>query len=1699
MLGAGFAFREIADGSRTPVLVVPDEGMLVEVEGCVRGEIAERRNGSDILARHFDRPARFLFELADVRFVGSGRGASLDGCSLLVSVFDERPDLRPRDRVRVVGRLRPASLDALPTPVDFREKAAIRGIAGILSVDGPALCRVVPPDRAPIAERTPLLDGLARVRGVLRERIRAGLLSGVPESAKGDGPDGVRSMLVALVLGDVEDGYRPVEQAFRAVGLAHILAISGFNLAVLGWVVGCAASLMTSSARLRALAVGCAAVVALILMAPAASATRAALMAIVGSLGALRGRDWNGDAIIAIAAMAMLAASPMDALNPGFQLSFVCVLALRHLAGPIRSRWFGWLPRDDGRTRSGFVGIAGEQLSRALAAGAAAFVASTPIVLAHFGTMHLQGTALTLLCAPLSSATLALAYPKAVLGMLWTPLAAPAGPVLWFLAWLQVGFVEIALSTTGGAFVVGRPPPVLVLVLAIAGVCAIVPRRRGMRIVAQLAAIAIVARVAVGFRVGPDSSPLLEVTALAVGDGSAYIVESDGVVALFDAGSSSHGGIAAQSLGPLLDARGGAIDTAFVSHPNLDHFSAMLDVVRYARVRRVVVHESFAAKSAAMPAVRDFLDGVRDAGTDIEFVRKGDVLRIGAATWTVLWPPDGFRSRRENDCSLVLRVEVAASGSRDGPRPQRMLLTGDIETEPAARLVAWHDAGGVDLAADVMELPHHGSWRPAIVPLIGRVAPSVIVQSTATRRFDADRFAEHISDGVRRFVTCRDGTVRISIGADGGISTWLFDRSVAGAWRSAGRISPRRRRRRRRDQQTTRAADPVADGAIAAIAQGEGERIGGSRVELDAERRARCSAAETDRSRGGCTGTQFDLDSAGVAEIAVARDVDRRDDRCARCQEFARHDPVDDGGCVDREGTETSRIGEGDVASDRAGDLVAVLPVGDGNPRWSDRSDVADPGGRKPDARRIGESGSERDLLADGRHRRIGGQIAPAGRCVEAHIGAEQNRAVGRANPDAVFGNRRGGRCVGERDAGDPVEADAPRFLAGILRLILRFLARLVGLAGGSRGAKDHIFRDRLDEALEPVAVDQQDPIGRVAPLDRSGASQSQARASVDGDRQWAEPAMIPDQRSGIDAMRSGKRLAVRELEDAGDVAQPLSRGSPLQSTLPLGSIAKGGERDGGAVDLNFTASAHGCEHGDRAFVDPLKPTGDPGSIHSDHLDVNHTACRGRSGGFRLRERAETSGCGQRERHACGWDVESRHEPGLSLEDREVALGHLEHDERHRGSVRLPVLGIRPCSIRRLTREEFFADRRPPLPPAVASREIHGLDGVVVPVEVVGLREAELGVRPAASRKGVRAYVVETSLDRTVLVDACVEEARDPGSGARPRGSAGVLHVAESTVIVLTLADVLDGVVDRGLRNLDAGVACAPERHDLTDGDGHVRVVRNRVVSPATFVVLAAHDELHRAHKRVAHLLVRLVHSVDLAEKQRGESVTVHRSMRLVGDEESRLRRMRQDEIERLADGVAVVAAAGNVAVGHKGDRAETRDADMRAVPALSIGTVGLLESPERLESPSNGLLELRSDLILGWRVLRALRLLGGGLGLRGRRLVRRGWRGGGTAGSRRRCLRTGRFVGDRCCLNRSADRRESGRERRRRSRRAHRRVVVAIVVVVLVTAFRDQVAPRESALHAIDHIGLRLVERSNRPGGAWIRGPPVGGWAAAR
>lgn len=214
----------------------------------------------------------------------------------------------------------------------------------------------------------------------------------------------------------------------------------------------------------------------------------------------------------------------------------------------------------------------------------------------------------------------------------------------------------------------------------------------------------------------------LHVRFLAVGDGSSVLVRlPNGRALLYDAGSMPPHELYRPVLRPTLAAEGvRRLDALIISHPNLDHFSAVLDICRYVAVREVWVTSHFAPHGRA-GAAGVLLDGLERLGVPVRRVHRGDaVTGTGSARIEILWPPPNpGRPLEANDSSIVLRVAYAG---------RSVLLTGDIERQPQEFLIQ-----NERMPADVLMLPHHGNIKPWTGRFLEAVQPRVLVRSSGRR------------------------------------------------------------------------------------------------------------------------------------------------------------------------------------------------------------------------------------------------------------------------------------------------------------------------------------------------------------------------------------------------------------------------------------------------------------------------------------------------------------------------------------------------------------------------------------------------------------------------------------------------------------------------------------------------------------------------------------------------------------------------------------------------------------------------------------------------------------------------------------------------------------------------------------------------------------------------------------------------------
>jgi len=609
------------------------------------------------------------------------------------------------DIIRVTGQIEPA-----PTNSDFGAFLARSGIgytlrSRVLELDGS--------DGSPLAA---LEDFRRTVAGLIATAL--------PEPQAG--------LATAMAIGLRDLVPRDVASDFRASGLSHVVAISGWHITLIGGIV---TGLLGALTRRRRSAVVLAVIAAYAILAGASpSILRAAVMASVVLLARESGRRAGAQAALSLTVLALLLVEPATISDAGFQLSAAATAGLLAWASRLRDWLAALLP-------SATPGWLLETLGVSLAAQAA----TLPLTLLDFERVSLVAPLANLLIAPLVAPSMLLT----VIGLLCGALMNLGAPALLFapltlICTLGVGaMIQIAHLCASLPFATLDVPAPLNYVAA-AGTAVLVfvvaPRRRtdgqktperketerggpSRRLTGAAGSVSLCVLLVVVNGSRPDGR--LHVTVLDVGQGDAILLEGPaGGRMLIDAGPDP------DRLLMLLDQRiptwDRRLDVVVLTHPHEDHVAGLALLLTRYRVGAVVE----TGMPGPGPSDAAYRAELAARGKQTRVVAAGDQLWLDGARLDVDWPlpnsvphepPDS--GKEINDTSIVLELHF---GARD------MLFPGDAEEEIDPLLLATGLADRVGPQLDVLKVAHHGSRTATTDTLVVALRPRIAVISVGT-------------------------------------------------------------------------------------------------------------------------------------------------------------------------------------------------------------------------------------------------------------------------------------------------------------------------------------------------------------------------------------------------------------------------------------------------------------------------------------------------------------------------------------------------------------------------------------------------------------------------------------------------------------------------------------------------------------------------------------------------------------------------------------------------------------------------------------------------------------------------------------------------------------------------------------------------------------------------------------------------------
>jgi len=553
-----------------------------------------------------------------------------------------------------------------------------------------------------------------------------------PGRPGGISPEG--TVFEALVLGERSRMDAETTLALQKTGLYHLFAISGAHIAIVSALLFLLFRFFRIGERPSYALLLLLLVFYGFLVEGRASVVRAVIMAAAFIVGKLLWKDAPLLNTISASALAILCVQPAQLFDAGFQLTYAATFGLILFYPSIRSV-LPALPL---------------KISDLFALSVAAQVAVMPIIAATFHRVIFSGLILNLIGVPLVTVVMAAGYVFLPTAFVFPFLAGAGASVLAFLLRVfqastrlldGLPFLSSRVPTPPGPVVVGYYTFLLLLLL---------PRRFAWP--RRVAAAGFAAALAV-LTIHPFSSAVkdLTVTVIDVGQGEAILVEFPGTSKmLIDGGGLPTGtfDIGENVVSPFLWDKGiKRIDRLVLTHPHPDHLNGLVAVARNFRIGEFW-EGAAAPENERYRALQDELRPV-----DHRRIARGFSQNVGGVDIAVLSP--ALVSETDlpgNDSSLVIRLAYGTTA---------VLLTGDIGRDVENELLA----AGLDVRAQVLKAPHHGSDSSSSKEFLAAVGPRfVIVSAGRGNRIGLphpDVLARYEKSGARVLRTDLQGAVEI--------------------------------------------------------------------------------------------------------------------------------------------------------------------------------------------------------------------------------------------------------------------------------------------------------------------------------------------------------------------------------------------------------------------------------------------------------------------------------------------------------------------------------------------------------------------------------------------------------------------------------------------------------------------------------------------------------------------------------------------------------------------------------------------------------------------------------------------------------------------------------------------------------------------------------------------------------------------------
>jgi len=282
-------------------------------------------------------------------------------------------------------------------------------------------------------------------------------------------PEPHASFMKGLLLGERASMPADLIQQFKQAGVSHIIALSGYNITLVGTFLVDMLLMLTVPFRATFWIAGSSIILFVLITGASASLVRAAIMGILILIAVREGRTYHMTNALIFAGAVMLGANPyLLRFDAGFQLSFLATLGLIYLTDPVnrglaifeynaRLLVYGKrISRDkEYRIANGVKKIMSETI--------AAQVAVLPLLVYLFGGVSVIAPVSNLFVLAAVPYTMAFGFLTGMAGFIWQPISMLFGWGAWVLLAYELAIINFfsampfsffSLSFAGTIFIV---------------------------------------------------------------------------------------------------------------------------------------------------------------------------------------------------------------------------------------------------------------------------------------------------------------------------------------------------------------------------------------------------------------------------------------------------------------------------------------------------------------------------------------------------------------------------------------------------------------------------------------------------------------------------------------------------------------------------------------------------------------------------------------------------------------------------------------------------------------------------------------------------------------------------------------------------------------------------------------------------------------------------------------------------------------------------------------------------------------------------------------------------------------------------------------------------------------------------------------------------------------------------------------------